>query len=180
MFNLLPAEYKKEIYKEYRLRFFTLVLFLLSATGLMIFLLLSMAHFIVNLKHVEFQEKISQLERQNPELRSQGELETIVEDVHNKLYILESKSMISPSEIIEKVANQKPQTVNIRSFSYTNRGEIIEIALKGTASTRDSLITFNRRLSEEEIFENVNLPVSDLAMDKELDFSISFSVKNQI
>ncbi len=50
--------------------------------------------------------------------------------------------------------------------------------LSGNADTRDELMAFKEKLDGENCFENVNLPISDLVSQTNVDFQIQFSIKD--
>jgi len=53
------------------------------------------------------------------------------------------------------------------------------VLLTGKAKSRDDLITFKENLEKEECFSNVNLPLSNLVAQKDVEFQIDFSIKKE-
>jgi len=53
------------------------------------------------------------------------------------------------------------------------------VTIRGISQNRDNLILFKENLEKEDCFEDVKLPLSDLANKEKIDFQIDFLVKNE-
>ena len=51
------------------------------------------------------------------------------------------------------------------------------VALSGQAARRDDLLSLDERLKSEECIENVNVPISNLFSQEDIDFQVDFTVK---
>jgi len=177
MFNLLPIQERKTIHKEYNSRRIVLVLNFLNLTGLIAMVLLVAPFFLVNLKYKVSQEEMKNLEVETPELKNTGNLEPLASKTVEKLKLLQELPALSPLSVWEKIVINKSEHIKIKSFSYLNESTGINVFVRGTADSREALTTFSRSIESEASFKNVDLPVSSLTRDKDLDFSISFSVQ---
>jgi len=178
MFNLLPKEQRKEIYTEYRFRMFILIFIFLIVTGIVAVFLLVPALFLSNSEYNELLKNLDELKKETPELENYQNLQVMVEKTNNKLKVLQSGKEQTPLLIWGKVTADKPAGVKIDSFSYSKNNEKTAVVISGKSSVRESLISFAKKLEAQETFENVNLPVSDLARERNLDFSITFGIKS--
>lgn len=84
---------------------------------------------------------------------------------------------LSPQTIIEPIVSALPAGVTITSLSIGVTDQGIEASVAGLADTRDELIAFTQALQGVGRFSNVDLPVSYLAQDSNIDYSIMISVK---
>jgi len=176
MFNLLPEEQKKEIYTEYRFRLFILIFIFLVITGIIAIILLAPTLFLSSSEYNNLAEGLGLLQKETPELENSQNLQTTVEKTNNKLTVLQSGREQTPLLIWSKVIDDKPSGVKINSFSYSKKDKKVVVIIEGRALVRESLISFAKSLEAQKTFENVNLPVSNLAREKNLDFFITFEV----
>lgn len=174
MFNLLPEEQKKSVHREYRLRLVTLAIFFLGLGGAIVFVILAPSFFVVDLKNSSLVDQQTKLEKENPELLNIKELESEIAQQKNKLKIISFENEISPSVMIEKILFDLVSGVTINSISLERKEDHVRISLRGHASKRDFLLAFSKKIEGENMFSEINLPVSDLAKDRDIDFSLSF------
>lgn len=87
------------------------------------------------------------------------------------------------SDIISQIIHQKPSGLTINSFNVVTVNSSstvpVDVSLQGKASTRDALIKFKNNVEASAFVTKVDLPISDLAKNKDLSFSmkISFAIK---
>ena len=132
--------------------------------------------FLINLKHNASEEEIKNLEAEIPELKNAENLELLASQTMDKIKVLGDSPTLSPLSVWEKIIQHKSAGIKIESFNYTNETAVMKIVIRGTASSREALTKFSRSLESEKEFKDVNLPVSSLTRDKNLDFTISFGV----
>jgi hypothetical protein len=85
------------------------------------------------------------------------------------------------SSIIEELERIGGQNVVITDISLSRTEEgIAPIAITGTAATRLALTTFQNDLESHERYTNVVLPLSSLARDRDIDFSITVTLSEQL
>jgi hypothetical protein len=58
------------------------------------------------------------------------------------------------------------------SYVRAGEGENSTLSIGGVATTRDALLSFKKKLEADEKFEEIVLPVSSLAKDTDIDFSL--------
>ena len=176
MFNLLPIEKKRTIAREYHLRLSALFLLMLFVTGIVAIVFLAPSFFAVGVKKNRASQELKNLQIATPELRSVEELEALVLEIRNKLEVLKPQEVLLPSQLIQKILDNRPKGVSITASSYLVKEGEINLKVTGKGSTREALTSFARNLREDEAFQSVDLPVSDLARDRDIDFSIALVV----
>lgn len=172
MINLLPLEYKKDFQRE---ETFRLILILTICIGVF----LSSVTLLSIAVRLYAQGKI-----QEERFRStipQGELEArkrIVKDMTSanenfsalsKFYTNRASSLI----LFDHLQNDVPLLVSLNSFSFSG----LSMTLEGFAPTRDMLLEFRQNLQNDSLFEDVNFPLSNLAISENIHFSLQVKIR---
>lgn len=172
--NFLSDLNKKIVFREYLIRlciFFFLFLFF-SMLGALVFLIPS--YFLTNMKERAVSNRFEIINKTQE--KSEGvESRLIIENTINKINLLSSEvSPISVYQLFEKVLLNKGSMIKINSFFYVaGRNRLGELKISGIAGTRESLLSFSKRLENEKIFKKVEVPISSLTKYKNLEFIIS-------
>ena len=78
---------------------------------------------------------------------------------------------------LDTIIQNKSGSIYVTGINYAPTSIVsANIILEGIANTRESLVSFVKTLEETEAFKEVNLPVGNLAQDKNINFSIELSV----
>ncbi len=175
MFLLLPEEQKNKLIKQYRLRLFFIALSALCVfVGVGFFSLLP-SYFAV---HSE-EDNIVGLRNtvgKSISLKSDKDLEKTLSDIKQNISALKipEKDAIS---IIGDIVKVRPDGVRLNDInfgSYTATSSAVSIL--GVSSDRPSLILFSRKLKENPKFSSVDLPISNLAKDSDINFNINIAL----
>jgi len=180
--NLLPSTEKDILKKGLRLRALVVASFLVSAFLLIGLVMLLPSYFLAS----ENYSKIT-LENYLPETEDKSSVDEIVnlpKEINSKLeFLLLSNNNISAFDSISNIIKYLPAKVKLNSISFTKNqnykgknGDIILIS--GTATDRDSLVSFSSLLEESGSFSSVEVPVSSLTRDKNLPFSMNIFIEN--
>lgn len=177
MFNLLPNNLKEKVRSEYHLRLFVTIFIFIIIIQISFLIFLSPTWFMSLNKE---QEIISQSERANKTLLD-AKVETInkqIKSINEKLGIINSKleyPKVIP--VVDEILSRKTNSINIKELMYEMSDEkSAKIILKGTSDTRDSLVNFVKSLEESELLSEVDLPISNLTKDKNIEFSLLMKV----
>ncbi len=85
----------------------------------------------------------------------------------------ESKGEKLFSDRLRRILEKKPPGISITSFSYVaGSDEEGSLNISGTALSREDLLSLERGLKNEPDFTSVVLPVSNLAKEKDISFSL--------
>jgi len=107
-------------------------------------------------------------------VREQEARATVLVEAKQKLeiFFVRAEHMMV-SEIFDAIVMVKSRGVQINGLFFHERGvEESEIVIEGISSTREALLSFKRSLEQESIFSLVDLPISNLASDKDIEFTI--------
>ena len=178
MLNLLIREDRYKIRREYLFRYanvFLIFLFILSL--FLIILLFSLLRF----SNTEF----SVYEKQNQELesselvQSKKEYLSFLSQAEEKTKIF-SKNKNYPMSYIKLVEDNLVDGLRITSFETgfdsvdDKTGEkIIYMNIKGVSLRRDNLLSFTKKLEQEELISEVSVPFSNFVKEENLDFTIN-------
>lgn len=177
MFNLIPDSVKEKILKDYQERrvvVWLFALFLLSVT-IVIFLLPAYVHVFFEEKNIRADVEIV---KNSLQLKKADDVVGTIKATNELLKALSpAKSHVRTSEIIEKTLGAKNAAIHITDIEYMEtKTSSSTVLLKGIADKRESLREFVNTLEGTEGFAKVELPVSNFAKDKNIDFSITISL----
>lgn len=174
MLNLLPQEERHALFAAERMRFFAILALLGAGICAISILLLIPALSVLITLRAETKQALASLAEENTEEAT----------VDNALLLLQSHSLLlkdtferaEVSERISHILSQKGAGVSIADITFTGDGKGGRMELSGTAHTREDLINFTRALEASPYFTSVVLPVSRLAKNIDLPFSLSLSL----
>jgi hypothetical protein len=84
----------------------------------------------------------------------------------------------SPADLFGQILAGKPKGVKISSLNYsTSTDRRGTVSLAGIAATRSELLNFIEMLKKNDVFINIESPVANLIRQREVDFTITASVK---
>jgi len=174
MLKLLPKNQLAKVKREYHLRIATTALFfaflaiILATAFLMPSYILSVYRVVeiktdlVTVRNKIIEDNKSNLGPQVKNAKSQLDaLDTFTSDVY--WYGLLSRLIGSRSAGI---------SINRIAFTRAGEGEG-SISFGGVAKTRGALTTLVKNLERQTVFSKINLPVSNLAKSKDIDFSLN-------
>ncbi len=177
MFNLLPDNLKQEIKSEYKMRRISVALVLLIIIQISVFFFLFPSWILSNTKETSI---VIQLEKTDETSLSSdsSKIRDKIKSINNELNLL-STALVYPrfSPIVDHILSQRNQSISLDSFSLNN-GKTSVLTIRGISSTREALVSFVDSLKASSQFSSVDLPVSNLAKSKNIDFSITLNISN--
>jgi hypothetical protein len=170
MINLLPDSEKASIYKEYRLRLLAVSLLMLLALIILAGVLLSPSYVLSM-----YQRRIGE-STVSPATAEQQEYTDLVKKIKaSKLTLGALKPQavhMTPTRIIEILTKHKTSQNTITDIQYNFLPpDIVTVTVKGVAKNRQTLIDLKSSLEKEEGITHIELPVSNLAKDANIEFS---------
>lgn len=177
MANLLPREELTTVRRERRNR-----IVVVSLTALLVTIILGGIFLIPSLilsrtKALSAERKIELTQSFITQREESGVLSD-VRAIQSKIVRLEGLlSQHTVSEILAALDESTPPGIVLLSVGYERNPDAPDdLTIKGTAATRDTLLTFSRRLEREDLFRDVDLPVSNLAASTNIAFSLTVAV----
>jgi len=179
MLYLLSKEQKNKISQEYRVRFL-IVAFTLVFVGEIISLILLVPPYLTA------ETRINLLNEQSASLKAQNvttetsKLTDVVRQTNTYLNIFNSSS--APTgvvSVIQNIISTRGSAILMNSFVYKAQNGQQQIIVHGTASSRQALLDFVKKIKIQPGVVSADLPVSDFAKAANIDFSITILVNPQ-
>ncbi len=179
MANLITEKQKKGLKIDYIIRLSAVTLFLISLLGL--FSLAYVIPYYISINNKDFQvakqfENVINLENQE---NTDENMTRIVGQTLDKMKTIEIYSKgINPSAYFTTIINNKNSGISIikLSFDYT-KDKQLSFLVNGISKNRESLVTFVDSLKSEPGFTSVDFPISDLAKDDDINFTLNIITK---
>lgn len=176
MRNLLLEKDKKILQKEYFLRVALVSLsfsFFIIIIGI-VFLFPSYFVSITKEKAIKNQTEITQASIDIREQSAQT-TELLVAQEKLKLFSSDENKTLS-TDIFEMAVVAKPKGVQLsRLFLKRNEEQEDDLVIEGIALNRETLLSFQKTLQQESLFETVKLPIARFAFDQDINFSIQIT-----
>lgn len=177
--NILPQEEKKFIHREYWLRFFTVLLNLITVLAVVASLLLFPSYFLSKTKENLVESRLEIFNMENPDLVDDN-IDKITKDINSKLLMLD-KSKVSyqvSDKVLGSILSSRTNGIKFSQILFNKKSEKADtLEVHGVASDRDSLRNFKTVLDSNPNFSEVNLPISDFLEKSDLTFTISITMK---
>lgn len=173
MINLLPEFQKKKLRTEYILRFFSVLFVFTSVVMVSAIIFLFPSYFISQLDEKTALDKVKII-RQSSETDEIVQINIELKVVQQKLGVLsKSDETVSISELTNAIiSHAKGITINGFSYAKSKDNGAWVISISGIANKREDLRAFEQNLEKDENFSEVELPVSNLAKDRDINFNI--------
>jgi len=176
MANLLPKKERKRFEWEYRFRFLTITLLFLTATFLLGTVFLLPSYFVSQSKGESIGLQSELLQKTITLRESDVSVTSLLATKQKINQLVLVQEQVLQTELLQKVVGSADNNIALDGFYY-NRGENSEGEMKitGRAHSRSTLLSFSERLKKESLFSRVDLPVSSLAKDSNIIFSITLT-----
>ncbi len=177
MINLIPPHARKEVKHEYWIRVVT-VWFFLCITAMGIVALLYIPVYVLIQSQIAAYEETYQRAVQNDS--SYKEIQsTLTQTNATAQQLLQGADTQSFSEIIDALERIAGTAVVIEEISSqrNDEGYIETVRVQGIAATREELASFRDMIEAASLFASAELPISNLAKDKDASFAITVRVQ---
>lgn len=178
MFNLLPENLKKKITREYKLRLTIIILAFVISTQVFLLVFLFPSWLLSFYRGKDFLVRSDEINRF---LSAEDVSSTIsyIKVLNSKLKIIdENQNYPELIPVLNSVLKERTSNIRINGISYTvNSANSGVLTLSGIGGSRESLVSFSKKIKEIEFFKKVDLPLSNLAKDKDIEFSININIE---
>jgi hypothetical protein len=108
------------------------------------------------------------------DISESDDLTAVLESTNQKMEILEKEVYdFYVSDFFVHILKLTSPGIELKSLSYsTDKKPEGRLVVSGIAEKRDYLISFAERLGDDEIFKDVDLPITELAKNKDAEFSL--------
>lgn len=179
MINLIPAKAKKAVLTEYWVRvvsvwviIWSIVTFVCASILLPVYVLIGSQISALEVSASEASQKVSGYENVSA---------TLVDASQHAKFALDEFSRPVFSDYITLFEEIQGSSIQLNNISLLRNAEGIEpILLVGVALDREALASFRDRLLAEEVITSVDLPISNLARDKDIPFTITVTLNQNL
>lgn len=174
MINLLEPSVRRSLNLRYQLRRVAALLTLLAVAFLVGAGSLLPAYLLSKAKEREVSLSAMTLE-ESLAARGKNELSSELVALREKINALETDASAKAYEVLTAILVARPNSVAVNNFFYTRKGTTWESQVVGVAATRDTLLAYQKELKKNILFTDVDLPINNLAKEKEIGFTLTLS-----
>lgn len=177
MINFLPPEAKIAVKHEYRMRAISIwMLSLATATTVGVLLLLPTYVWLKGEREALATEVI----QSNSATGTEAYVTARTALMKAQTLAVQLK-LVSPgptaSEVLREIQKGQTSAITTSGFSYEYNGTSTpQVAIHGIAETREALAAFSAALERNPMFVRAEVPVSDLAKDRDLPFTLTLTL----
>ncbi len=179
MANLIPPSAKKQVCVEYWVRVVSVWLFLVG-TGLLVVAALNLPVYILIQSQLgTYTDKFNEANNQNSAFEK---IESeIVESNEIAELLSGDRQTVSFVGLLKEFDVLASDAIDVTSFSFARDGTIIgTIHISGKAADRQSLVAFSEAIENHTLFESAEIPLSNLAKDRDIPFTITVIPRTSI
>ncbi|TSC79304.1 MAG: Uncharacterized protein G01um101429_539 [Parcubacteria group bacterium Gr01-1014_29] len=177
--NLLPEEDRKRIGRERLWRYLTVVYSFTAAFLVMGATLLLPTYFFLFFQYRSIADQLAAAQL-NADSEQTQKTELLIKGTNTKLQRLAAQHALAASPVtqyLQDVITRVPPTITLLSFAYEQQTGAI--TLQGNAATREDLLTFINKLRAHQDFSHVESPVTNILKERDILFTISFTVSER-
>lgn len=175
MINLLPDDARTHVLTEYWLRVISVWLLLCVAAGTMVLVLLFPSYILLQLQLQARQDTYQQIE---VEQENFAQAQTEIRQTNTKAALLaDAADNMLFTDVLNALDAVQAETIFVRSVAVKRVEGVVEtVTVQGEATTRDALADFRNRIEATSFFDEAELPLANLARDREVPFSITVTL----
>jgi hypothetical protein len=172
--RFLLEEETAHVRREYRLRLLAIGFVLTGVSALISTVLMLPSYFLTVSKEHIVQTRAEVLQG-SASIKENEVFTALLIGAQEKLALFfDTDARAELSGIVAEVVLYKPSGISLTSITYEQMPKnIARMVIVGLADNRDVLLTFKQSLERGGLFESVDLPVSNLAKDHDINFSIT-------
>ncbi len=175
MANLIPPEAERIVRNEYRARVLTVWLVLLAASVAVVVLLLVPVYVLIESQTRAYAGAYVEAEGQSDQFSSIG---TSITESNTVASVLVAHERSVPISLyLSAVTGAVGSGIELARFEYEN--DELPISIGGTANSRSELAAFKAALEVTGHFERVELPISSLASERDIEFTMQLERKKE-
>lgn len=172
MINLIPSAAKKRIVMEYWVRVSSVWLMLWAFALLCGASLIYPTYTLISSQVEVFETSAAEASKKVQDYQAAST--ALVRSSQEARAIMNQESVVPFSSYISLVEGLRGANIELSQIRMSRSdGELSPVVLTGLAADRQSLASFRDRLLEQPNIESVDLPISNLARDRDISFTIT-------
>ncbi len=179
MINLIPPNAKKSIVKEYWVRVSSTWMYLWAFTLLCCVAIVFPAYVLITSQVNVYQASAAQASAKVADY--QQATTALVRSSQQASAAVNESKVEKFSEYLELFEGLQGGTIEISQIRISRGVEGIEpVQITGKAVDRQSLASFRDRLLSQSVVSEADLPISNLARDKDIQFTLTVVINNEM
>jgi hypothetical protein len=179
MINLIPPSAQKQVKHEYWIRVASVWMILIGSAFLVVSILMAPVYMLVTAQLKSFSFEYTQA---NIESQSFKDSETkIITSNEIASLLAKSEGTTAYTTIIKKLESLAGEDIIITDFDLSRKAGVISpVVISGEADSRLALTQFQDAIQGDEMFSGATLPISNLAKDRDIPFTITVDLNKKI
>lgn len=179
MINLIPPHARKQVKIEYWIRVVS-VWVLLSAIALLVVAVLLVPSYTLVRSQLSAYEATYQQAAEWDASYKELEVEVAEANTNAKQLLLGSDSL-KFTVVLQEIETLAGASIMVDSVDMEREetGVLETFEVKGIAATRAALVAYRDAIEQHELFASAALPISNLAKDREVPFSITVTIHTE-
>lgn len=179
MVNLLPQKYIRTLKRTYYVRLVTTLVLLLTI-GVAVGAILLIPSYVVAERAAESAERYLAAIEETTSLRERAGVSQTVRALSERLRILNANTQQPRGgAALDALLAERTEGIRITGIGFAKGdSDAIALSVAGVASSRTALLTFVDALRSAGTFGGVDVPVSQLAQDANIPFSITATYRS--
>lgn len=159
-------------------RLFAITIFYIFISGIFALILLIPAY-ILSVSKEEFASSRLEVLKKSVNYRASTDIEKTLDKTNDDIKeVANFTDKYFIEDHISFILNARKNGVRINNLGYRKIDEShSEISLSGISDSRDSLLLYVETLKSNESFGEIDLPISNLAKERDIDFSLKFQAE---
>lgn len=178
MVNLLPQKTIAGLRRSYYLRLLTMLIIVLTV-AVAIGTVLLVPSYVVSERSADASERYLIAVEETIGVRERAGVTDDIRTLAEQLRILNEYANEPPAKpFFEDSLASLSSEIVVTGISFTKGDDALGISLAGRADSRAALLAFVEALQENGRFEGVTIPVTQLALDSNIPFSITATYRS--
>lgn len=176
MINLIPPHAQKQVRREYWIRVVSVWGFLLGSALCISAIVYAPTYVLVRSQLQNFLQEYKEANDQNQAFKDSESVIIKANEVAKLLAT--SGDVVSFSEVIAEIEKTQKDGIIIKTFTLSRKDDGLNpIVITGEARSRSVLTEFRDALEINPLFKSATIPLSELAKDKDIQFSLTILPK---
>ena len=171
MINLIPPEGHRAVRKEYLVRVSATYCFLFAVVFILLTVSLIPTYVLVRAQMHAYDAEVS-VQTEGGEIKIAEEDTVRTEAILTELR--KTPNTPNMSVIIREIENAATRGISFRNFSLQYTANTLDpILVQGVADRREDLVAFKQAVEAHALFEGADIPLTDLAKERDVPFTIT-------
>lgn len=177
MANLLPKKEQDSLKKDYSLRRLDVTLFLVCIILAISLVLIFPSYILSKVRATNASLDLETVKKATNAANPSDDLTRSLREAKEKAVSLGISQKTTSVYDLVHTFESKSSAIKIQDIAYVRGADDTTIVIRGRADDRESLTALQKQLNANPNFSRVDLPISNFAKDKNIDFSMNITVK---